>query len=322
MCDLELEPLPPKKRKTTKTKRMPAAVASMPPGPSSRGPPMGWKRLDQTNIPLPSIRRRKQQSAKRSFSDEPELARGSNGAVFKKQFRQFDDDMLSKYEHSAFYFCNGCDGVLTNPKDYTAPKRSKKTSAHLVNVKPQLESVLRRSIDVLIAGHEESHAAQGQGIRPLHLTPKSEPPGFGLYWDHIENSEEFRRCEIRVILTLGFDGIRFCKLTSFLIKNEAVASLEADARRNGDESFVRLHKLISEGSFDCRFLPVVNLIHGWHVPCQSSVDWASLHMVHDVEIQPVLRSFELSSRLCHDSAVYLSKYYWVRQKDTTQHCVW
>ncbi|VDP14630.1 unnamed protein product [Heligmosomoides polygyrus] len=35
----------------------------------------------------------------------------------KKQFPQFEDDMLAKYEHSAFYCRNGCDGALTNPKD-------------------------------------------------------------------------------------------------------------------------------------------------------------------------------------------------------------
>ncbi|VDP44710.1 unnamed protein product [Heligmosomoides polygyrus] len=73
-CDLELEPPPRKKIRTTK---LPAAVASLPPGPSSRRPPMGRKSLDQTSIPLPSIRRRKQSLAarKRSFpADEPEPA--------------------------------------------------------------------------------------------------------------------------------------------------------------------------------------------------------------------------------------------------------
>lgn len=78
-------------------------------------------------------------------------------------------------------------------------------------MKPQLESVLRRTIDVL----QKIHAAQDQGIRPRHLTPKSETSDFGLYWDDIENSEEFRRHQIRVILTLGFDGVRFRKLTRF-----------------------------------------------------------------------------------------------------------
>lgn len=29
---------------------------------------------------------------------------------FKKQFRQFEDEMLAKYEHMAFYFCNDCEG--------------------------------------------------------------------------------------------------------------------------------------------------------------------------------------------------------------------
>ncbi|VDO19707.1 unnamed protein product [Heligmosomoides polygyrus] len=37
--------------------------------------------------------------------------------LLKKQFRQFEDVTLAKYEYSAFYFCNGCDGSLTNSKD-------------------------------------------------------------------------------------------------------------------------------------------------------------------------------------------------------------
>lgn len=67
LCDLELEPPPPKKGRT-KTKRVPNAVACIPPSPSSRCLAMDRKTLDQMNIPLPSIRR------KRLAVVEPELA--------------------------------------------------------------------------------------------------------------------------------------------------------------------------------------------------------------------------------------------------------
>ncbi|VDP14631.1 unnamed protein product [Heligmosomoides polygyrus] len=49
---------------------------------------------------------------------------------------------------------------------------------------------------------------------------------------------------------------------------EAVVLLETEVRRNVDESFVKLHKLISERSSGCRFPPTMNLIPGWQ--CHAS----------------------------------------------------
>ncbi|VDP08778.1 unnamed protein product [Heligmosomoides polygyrus] len=157
-------------------------------------------------------------------SREAELPRTS----FKKEFRDFLADALRRYDHAAFYFCNACDGLLTTPNDLcesaacriykVAPKRSKRsrrTSVNLVNVKRQLELVLARTINVLVGVHEKIHTAQEQRIRARQVASKAETSDFDMYWDDIETAEEFRGHQLTVVLTVGFDGVRFSKLTRF-----------------------------------------------------------------------------------------------------------
>ncbi|VDP04973.1 unnamed protein product [Heligmosomoides polygyrus] len=85
-------------------------------------------------------------------------------------------------------------------------KRSRRTSVHLVNVNRQLELVMTRTINVLVRLHEK--------IRTLKKS-KAETSNFDMYWDDIETAEVFRGHQLTVVLTVGFDGVRFRKLTRF-----------------------------------------------------------------------------------------------------------
>ncbi|VDP36760.1 unnamed protein product [Heligmosomoides polygyrus] len=145
---------------------------------------------------------------------------------FKKEFRDFLADVWRKYDHAVFYFCNACDGLLTTPnvlcenaacRIYNITpkriKRSRRTSVHLVNVKQQLELVLARTINVLVGLREKIHTSEEQRVPPRQVTSKVETSDFDMYWDDIETAEEFRGHQLTVVLTVGFDGVRFSKLT-------------------------------------------------------------------------------------------------------------
>uniref|UniRef100_A0A183GWT3 Roc domain-containing protein n=1 Tax=Heligmosomoides polygyrus TaxID=6339 RepID=A0A183GWT3_HELPZ len=124
-----------------------------------------------------------------------------------------------EYRYSIHYYCRRCDAFLPSrfsvcttsscPLQNVKCKRSKemkRTSVHTVAIRPQLETVLRRGLDDLIAAHQAHHAGQP-------CPSKSETFHFAAYTDDIESQDAFLRGDIHVILTVNFDGVTFKKLS-------------------------------------------------------------------------------------------------------------
>lgn len=152
------------------------------------------------------------------------------------------------------------------------------------------------------------------------LTEDIDYAGTPWHWSASGFESLHRRLQLRV--DQNVTNCQEILVKNFLLKKELTGLLEIEAERNGDESFVRLRKAISEGASNSRLPPLLHLARRWRVSRHSQIDWASLVLIHDVEISAAHRGCKLSSRLCHDSTMYASKYYWKRRKDTIQHCVW
>lgn len=104
--------------------------------------------------------------------------------------------------------CNFSVSIM-GPSSRLAPKRGKATkrvTIHTVSILPQLEVVLKRVLDKLIEVHRRIHV---DGCNRL----RTETSYFPAYEADIETFLEFLSQQIRVVLTINFDGVVFKKLT-------------------------------------------------------------------------------------------------------------
>ncbi|EYC22858.1 hypothetical protein Y032_0016g2991 [Ancylostoma ceylanicum] len=130
-------------------------------------------------------------------------------------------ELLDKYDYTKYYFCNECNTILHGSKSICTkrgcrlrgivPKRcrfSKRTSLHLVRITPQLVTVLKNNLDLLVEVHRKIHENQN-GDR----TVLSESTDFDVYRNDIESFEDFRNHRLNLLLTLSTDGVTFKKLS-------------------------------------------------------------------------------------------------------------
>ncbi|RCN26947.1 hypothetical protein ANCCAN_27325, partial [Ancylostoma caninum] len=80
------------------------------------------------------------------------------------------------------------------------------TSIHLINIFPQLQLILNRTIDILVDGHMSIHGNR------LITNVRKDVFNFPVYKEGIETHQEFESRSIIVVLTINFDGVKVSKL--------------------------------------------------------------------------------------------------------------
>ncbi|KAL6734967.1 hypothetical protein Aduo_005453 [Ancylostoma duodenale] len=134
-----------------------------------------------------------------------------------------EEELFPKYQYTKLSFCAACDSLLSSWNSFCSndacemrgipPKRSRnvrRTTMHLVQLKPQLELALRQNIDLLLSVHHRIHWGERDELRP-------ETSDFRQYREDIERPDDYVRHRLNVVLTLNFDGVKLKKLS----RNEA-----------------------------------------------------------------------------------------------------
>ncbi|RCN26011.1 hypothetical protein ANCCAN_28270 [Ancylostoma caninum] len=111
------------------------------------------------------------------------------------------------------YYCIQCDQstpsaiascrneeCAMNGVNPTRSKNLRRTSIHFVKIKPQLEIVLKRNLKTLSEVHRNIHTGVVNALRP-------NTSDFDDYRNDIESRGDFSKRNLRIILTLNFDGV-------------------------------------------------------------------------------------------------------------------
>ncbi|KAL6742633.1 hypothetical protein Aduo_015764 [Ancylostoma duodenale] len=137
------------------------------------------------------------------------------------ELNEFCANLLLKYEYRKLLFCNACNdhiphrlSLCTNelcPLPYINPKRAKnlrRSSVHSLKVRPQLDAILKNTLELLIDVHRRIHSGRTKRV-------KENTSDFPQYKGDIENAGEFANNEIDVVLTINFDGVKLKKLLRY-----------------------------------------------------------------------------------------------------------
>ncbi|CAJ0605772.1 unnamed protein product [Cylicocyclus nassatus] len=149
-----------------------------------------------------------------------EVATGKAANIGVADIRKFVDNLESDLRSRSYTFCSSCFQTLVNKHALCDnsrcelyrihPKRSKSSrrpSLSLLDIRPQLETVIATHLSLLINLHRRLHESH------FDCGTRSDAIDFPLFKKNMESSEEFSRRRITLQLSIATDGFTPARLS-------------------------------------------------------------------------------------------------------------